>query len=200
MNIKDAIDLVAPFCDTDPAREYLYQPYGAEGYIIGSDGHTLAAVAHDDWQTVQRENSPGFTNVKKALKDLESVGEAHFESVRNVCRLVAKSAEIHLTIGAGDYRTLVSIFRPAAERNGKIVRDKVTLVTDAYADWAGGFKAPVKCIGINARYLLRALDFCGTARSNVWMHRDPLSPIVFTPTGVTLDAPRRFAIVMPMRV
>ena len=58
LSLDAAIEAVQPFVSRDPARETMNKPFGHRGYVMGIDGHVLAAVRHECAPELTRENQP----------------------------------------------------------------------------------------------------------------------------------------------
>lgn len=199
--LEQAVALVSAAVSTDVTRAHLCKPagtvLGATGYVFATDGHRAHAVRCNDWHMAKRDDAPPLGHVIPT--NLERIGSITLQNddIETARQLPAKwySALMLSREGA----TLTCTLELGKKKNAR----KLRMLDNARVGWLSGVKLALKKpVGMNLRYLLDALDVCGTCEVTLWQDPDKseLSPIVFTPgERLPLDG-NRFALVMPCRL
>jgi hypothetical protein len=189
-------ELVMPAVSTDETREYLNKPWGqvmnGRGFVCGTDGHRLHAVACEAWDTFKRGNAPPAEQVIP-WDEAKRVGELELGRLDDA-RVFPAKWNVKLDVQPHVVLAHVSVKR------GKSKGDAYPFGRDGVrVDWLK-LDALTFGFGMHLDYLLEAVDFVGTGLVQVW-GSEPLAPFAFTSTKVTtLREADRIAIVMPMRI
>jgi hypothetical protein len=195
---------VAHAVSVDPARDHLNKPFGQEmngrGFVCGTDGHRLSAVACEAWSGFKRDNAPPAVQVipwgakwrgefpAVALEDTRA-----FTSRWDVSLDVQPQAMLmHASVRTGSGKKSKALY-PFGRDGVRVDYFKLEQLTYSF--------------GIALCYLLDAVDFIGTGSIHVWSQDYPkkldqeLAPLVFTGPGVkSIPEANRIAVVMPRRI
>lgn len=177
---------------TDPARIHINTPFASGGYIVGTDGHRLAAVKSEKVPTdLERQDAPAWQQI--VPWDAPLLGQLQigsFEDTRafpgswsvGVILKPEDEPEIFVSKRMGKKRSLYPFGRSSVRVPWPAVRLEF-------------IKKPI-CIELS--YLLDALEFCLTGTIEVYgSPTDDLAPLAFAPCGQELRKASRIAVVMP---
>lgn len=198
--LSEAIDLVLPFVSKDEAKQHMAAPAVYPDCVVATDGYTLAYARYDE---------PGATDPRQLASSLHAppyrvaVPTATpflgFAELPEMISLLPSKWQVNLEIrGPGESK--LHAYLPERKRAGKVIKPRVNIIT---GQGLGGFDelSPHRPFGVDAHYLLRAIDLIGTPSFGLSLNK-PLDPIIITPgdPGKDLWAQDRFAVVMPMRL
>lgn len=196
-----AVELVSAAASPDVTRKHLCTPAGTvlgeHGYVFATDGHRAHAVRCTDWHLAKRDDAPQLAHVIPA--NLVRIGQITLQNydLETARQLPAKwYSQLELSsYGATLSATLT-------KGKGKNER-KLRMLDHVKVGWLAGVKLTLRAqIGMNLRYVLDALELCGTNEVTVWKEssKSELDPLVFTPADkLPLDC-ERFALVMPCKL
>lgn len=202
-----ALASVLPAVSCDETRLHLCKPFGrvmaGRGYLVGTDGHRLHAVAADGWQAHDRDHEPFPPPPAEQVIPWDSPWVGEFPAAAlDDARHFSSRWGVRLECGPNGYQRLFCSVRTGSGKKSKSAypfgRDGVKV------DW---FKLEqlTFTFGINLPYLLDAVDCLGSyGMVHVRSEHDPklpgLNPIAFTCTSKPLREQDRIAVVMPCRV
>lgn len=188
-----------PFVCADEARLHLAHPFGlvwqGREYLAASDGHTAALVHAPGQGAYRAEGStqppPLDRIIDTAGADLVGIVSWELDGLR------ALPTKWNASLSWGREVRL-----SATTTRGSGKRARTTKLLDR-VPFGGAPEALdiAEPAGIGAEYLLRAVDFIGTAAVAVWRsRRDARKPWYFAACGVSPDEAPRLAVVMPVRL
>jgi hypothetical protein len=209
-----ALAAVAHAVSGDTTRPHLCSAFGVvrdptpgpgRGYICATDGHRMALVRSESAQKYWRADAPPA--LKVVPWDAPWVGGLNARALDDEPRVFPKSWDVALTFGFGSGS---SAFKPAlhvsiVKGSGRKEKRVRPFGPRMAIDWGEGSKLEQLKheLSITLRYLLDAVDFCGTGLVQVF-NEGPLHPIVFVPYSSNAGArsiaeAERIAVVMPRR-
>lgn len=209
MNLEQAKTLTAPFVCQEGDRKSIALHCALEwdgvGYVVGTNGHVLVAVACEQWQEAANPDQPNLHQlVTNATRDIKECGMVNGEEVVKALGLLKASVSCSITYSTETAPGMaqVEVYLPKRENSkGKITRPRFSMAR-FLAEW-GGCVHPRVSVSFDARLL----GPCAAAvsASNCSMHLGPgsMDPALLVPEECVLrlgDKPRRFAVVMPMRL
>lgn len=191
--------LVAAAVSGDVTRETMNKPFGRElhgrGFICGTDGHRLHAIACDAWQAYKRDSAPPAEHV--IPWDARPLGEIQSEEAWE--HFPAKW-DVAITLTPG-YK--VSLLACVIKGSGKNVK-RIRVLNEVAVDWPIKLAQSSFAVSLTLSYLADAVDFIGTGSVYVWgghhVKNPELAPLVFTPTSDPIRDAKRLAVVMPRRL
>lgn len=202
-----ALASVLPAVSPDETRLHLCKPFGREmhgrGYLVGTDGHRLHAVAADGWREHLRDGQPNPPPPAEQVIpwDAPWIGEFNAAAL-DEARVFSARWDVMLELGPNGYQRVHCSVRTGSGKKSKALypfgRDGVTV------DWLVKLEQLTFSLGFNLPYLLDAVDCIGPGQIHVWSKHDKkypgLDPVAFTRTSKPLREQARIAVVMPRRV
>ena len=203
-----ALASVLPAVSCDETRAHLCKPFGKQmrgrGYVVGTDGHRLHAVACDGWRNWLRDGQPFPPPPAEEAIPWESpwIGEFHSSDLDDLRGVFSTRWEVTLQCDEhGGQRLFSSVAKGSGKKAAKAYpfgRDGVPVKLFKLEQLTFSF-------GIGLGYLLDAVDcVTGGGLVHVWSKHGPkypgLDPIAFTRTSKPLHEQERIAVVMPRRV
>lgn len=204
-----ALASVMPAVSVDETREHICKPFGramnGRGYLIGTDGHRLHAVAAtpEAWQAHNRDAEPFPPPPAEQVIPWEApwVGEFNAAALDDV-RCFSTRWDVSLECGPGGSQKL---FASVLKGSGKKAARMYPFGRDGVPVSLFKLEQLTFTFAVSLPYLLDAVDCVGAYGSvHVWSKHDKkfpgLDPIVFTHTSKPLREQDRIALVMPRRV
>jgi hypothetical protein len=199
-------ELVAPAVSGDTTRAHLCKPWGQlmnnRGFICGTDGHRLHAIACEDWKRYERTDVRPPPAEQVIPWDASWLGEIMVGGLEDARAFPARW-DIGLEVSPPHERkNRLCVAVPVG--SGKKAKRLYPFGRDGVAVDYVKLEQLSFSFGISLQYLLDAVDFVGTGTVHAWCtvekrHQD-LSPIAFTPTHDPLRDAKRLAVVMPRRI
>lgn len=194
---------------SDETRPHLCKPFGkfmaGRGYLVGTDGHRLHAVASDNWQAHNRDAEPFPPPPAEQVIPWDShwIGEFPAGALADARHFPVRW-DTRLEIGPnGQQRLFCGVRTGSGKKAARVYpfgRGGVAV------DWGLKLEQITFTFGINLPYLLDAVDCVGEyGVIHVWAPKPnpkygAIGPIAFTRTSKPLREQERIAVVMPCRV